>query len=372
MRIDAITIGERHRKDMGDIDALAQSIADVGLLHPIVVTPDGRLIAGARRLEACKRLGLLDVPTTIIDLTQIVRGEQQENAVRKDFTPTEQVSIMRALEPIERQAAKERQTTMNNAETAPVNFTGATGSALDKVAAAVGVSRPTLVKAAEVIKAAEQEPDAFSDLVETMDKTGKVDRAYTELKRRRALAQNEALVASTPSAQVMAGEAYQAIVIDPPWDWGDEGDVDQYGRARPIYATMPIDQIAALPVATFAAPNAHLYLWITNRSLPKGFALLDGWGFRYVTMLTWVKPSFGMGNYFRGSTEHVLFGVRGSLPLLRHDVPTHFTAPRPGLHSAKPDAFYELVQTSSPGPWLDMFARTERPGWATWGAEMCH
>jgi len=163
---------------------------------------------------------------------------------------------------------------------------------------------------------------------------------------------------------------YQTIVIDPPWDWGDEGDVNQFGRARPPYPTMSFEEIAALGVSDLAAENAHLYLWITNRSLPKGFGLLQKWGFRYITVLTWVKPSFGMGNYFRGTTEHVLFGVRGSLPLLRHDVGTHFTAERPGQHSAKPDAFYELVETCSPGPRLEMFARKKRNGWTVWGAEV--
>jgi N6-adenosine-specific RNA methylase IME4 len=164
-------------------------------------------------------------------------------------------------------------------------------------------------------------------------------------------------------------EKEATVVLDPPWDWGDEGDSDQLGRARPTYATMTIEEIAALPIPAVAAANAHIYLWITNRSLPKGFALLESWGFRYITMLTWVKPSFGMGNYFRGSTEQVLFGVKGSLPLLRNDVGTHFLADRAGQHSSKPPAFFDLVETCSPGPWLEMFSRQPRPGWAAWGAE---
>jgi N6-adenosine-specific RNA methylase IME4 len=159
------------------------------------------------------------------------------------------------------------------------------------------------------------------------------------------------------------------IVIDPPWDWGDEGDVDQFGRARPTYETMPLADIAKVPIRKIASPDAHLYLWITNRSLPKGFQLLERWRFRYVTCLTWIKPSIGMGNYFRGQTEHVLFGVRGSLPLLRRDVGTALVAPRPAGHSTKPDEFYDLIETCSPGPWMDIFARRDRPGWLTWGAE---
>ena len=160
---------------------------------------------------------------------------------------------------------------------------------------------------------------------------------------------------------------FTTLVVDPPWDWGDEGDVDQLGRARPTYQTVPYDDLLKMPIGAKATADAHLYLWITNRSLPKGFTLLDAWGFRYVTCLTWVKNSFGMGNYFRGQTEQVLFGVRGSLPLARHDVGTCFSAPRGKEHSSKPDEFYALVQTCSPAPYLDVFGRQQREGWQIWG-----
>ena len=160
------------------------------------------------------------------------------------------------------------------------------------------------------------------------------------------------------------------IVMDPPWDWSDEGDVDHFGRGKPRYHTMSLDEIAAQSLPLGARDDAHLYLWITNRSLPKGFGLLEEWGFRYVTCLTWVKPHYGLGNYYRGQTEHVLFGVRGSLPLLRNDVGTVLHADRAGEHSTKPDEFYELVETCSPGPWMEMYARRRRPGWLEpWGAD---
>ena len=162
---------------------------------------------------------------------------------------------------------------------------------------------------------------------------------------------------------------FSTIVVDPPWDWGDEGDQDQMGRARPTYSTMPYSEIKDLPIPDLSMPDAHIYLWITNRSLPKGFSLLEHWGFRYITCLTWCKPSFGMGNYYRGSTEQILFGVKGSLPLLIRNLGTWFAAPRGQQHSEKPQAFYEMVESASPGPWIDMFARKERLGWVSWGAE---
>lgn len=161
---------------------------------------------------------------------------------------------------------------------------------------------------------------------------------------------------------------FSTIVIDPPWDWGDEGDVDQFGQAKPDYATMPIDEIEKLPIGRIAADDAHLYLWVTNRSLPKAFRLIDAWGFRYITCITWVKPSFGIGNYFRGQTEQILFCVRGSLPLKRKDAPTVLFADRgSGGHSSKPDAAYSFIESCSPQPYIDVFGRAERSGWSVWG-----
>jgi N6-adenosine-specific RNA methylase IME4 len=131
---------------------------------------------------------------------------------------------------------------------------------------------------------------------------------------------------------------------------------------------MTIEQLERLDVGGLADDDCHIYLWITNRSLPKGFRLLEAWGFRYITAITWVKPHFGMGNYFRGQTEHVLFGVKGSQSLKRKDVGTVFEADRgPAGHSSKPPAFLEFVESCSPGPFLEMFSRSSRSGWVAWG-----
>src|ERR1700730_16297644 len=109
MKIDQIQVGFRYRKELGDVRALADSIAEVGLLHPIVVTPEGRLIAGQRRLQACRLLGWKDVPVMVVDLLQAARGEAHENFVRKEMLPSEIVALKRAIEPVERREARERQ-----------------------------------------------------------------------------------------------------------------------------------------------------------------------------------------------------------------------------------------------------------------------
>lgn len=170
---------------------------------------------------------------------------------------------------------------------------------------------------------------------------------------------------------------YRTLVIDPPWEYRRAGGLGSSRAAADNYSTMTNAEIAALPVGDMAADGAHLYLWVTN---PRLFAedhdalgpvdMLRGWGFRYLTLLTWHKLGApGMGWYFRGDTEHVLFGIRGAAPIPpRLRLSNHFAAART-VHSAKPDRFYEIVEQVSPEPRLELFARRRRVGWDVWGNE---
>ena len=231
-----------------------------------------------------------------------------------------------------------------------------------------GVSPKTYDRAVVVIETAPEELKA-----ELREGNITINQAYSQMKRAEKLAKREearqqnAEKVQTLSSPLEAQGLFQTIVIDPAWDYSEEGDNDQFGRGRPDYCLMPIEEIEALPVDRISDKNCHLYIWVTNRSLPKSFRLMDKWGFRYVTCLTWIKPHYGVGNYFRGQTEHVLFGVKGSQPLKRHDVGTWFEAPRGERHSAKPDEFYRLVESCSYAPYIDIFGRKEREGWSVWG-----
>ena len=222
----------------------------------------------------------------------------------------------------------------------------------------------------EIVELAKNEARENDDIVSRSSVLNKIKehkRAEKESKREEVRQENSEKIKSL-SSPLEAQGLFQTIVIDPAWDFSEEGDNDVFGRSRPDYHVMSIEEIEALPVNKIADENCHLYLWITNRSLQKGFRLLDSWGFRYITCLTWVKPYFGIGNYFRGQTEHVLFGVKGSQPLKRKDVGTCFHAPRgERRHSAKPDEFYSLVESCSYAPYIDIFGRKERPGWSVWG-----
>lgn len=145
-----------------------------------------------------------------------------------------------------------------------------------------------------------------------------------------------------------------------------------YHRGKPErhYATMTLDQINALPVADIAAPNCHLWIWGVNRLLGAAYAAADAWGFTPITLLTWCKPGPGMGYYLRNNTEHALLATRGKPMVPTAAAPSSwFNWPR-RRHSEKPADFFELVQTLSPGPRVELFARGRRQGWHAWGDEL--
>lgn len=161
---------------------------------------------------------------------------------------------------------------------------------------------------------------------------------------------------------------YRTICADPPWQYGN---TSTRGAAEDHYPTMTIEELCAIDVRSMAADESHLYLWTTNGFLREAFDVMSAWGFDYKTTLVWVKPQIGMGNYFRSSTEYVLFGVRGGLRTRDCNQRNWFEAKR-GRHSKKPGSFFDLVEKVSGGPFLEMFARERRLSeaeWSYWGNE---
>ncbi len=175
----------------------------------------------------------------------------------------------------------------------------------------------------------------------------------------------------------VAGRRFKTILADPPWQFQNRtGKVAPEHKRLNRYGTMTLDDIKALPVSQAADETAHLYLWVPNALLPDGLAVMRAWGFTYKSNLIWHKlrkdggsDGRGVGFYFRNVTEIILFGVRGknarTLSPGRSQV--NYIGTRKREHSRKPDEQYELIQSCSQGPFLEMFARGERPGWAIWG-----
>ena len=353
--IDQIEVGFRYRKDLGDLRALADSIAEVGLLHPVVVTSSGRLIAGQRRLQACRQLGWTEIPVTVVDLLQAARGEAHENFVRKDLLPSEIVALKRAIEPTERRSARERQGSradLCHPATVAECQRAYPGDARDNIARYLGVGRTTIERAEAVVEAAEEEPEEYGHLVEQMDRSGKVAGAFRRLT---VLKQAKELEAKSPK---LPTGPFQVIVADPPWEYAS-------GNSLP-YPTMPLDEIRELPVQDLADQNAILWLWTTNTHLRAAFEIAEAWGFEYKTALTWVKDRMGTGEWLRGQTEHCLLAARGKPVFIHGSYTTVLNAAR-REHSRKPDEFYTLVEATCPGNRLELFARQARAGWHAFG-----
>jgi N6-adenosine-specific RNA methylase IME4 len=169
---------------------------------------------------------------------------------------------------------------------------------------------------------------------------------------------------------------YAAILADPPWQWQARSAAGEGRSAARHYRTMDLGRLAALPVDALARQHCALFLWVVDPMLPRGLELLERWGFRFATVaFTWVKrsssgrPAFGAGYWTRANPEMCLLGTRGHPRRRSAGVPQLLEAPV-REHSRKPDEIAERIETLVDGPYLELFARAPRPGWASWGDQV--
>lgn len=196
---------------------------------------------------------------------------------------------------------------------------------------------------------------------------------------------------------------YRTIVADPPWPMPETGTMTQKNRSHSEvyiakggkatnpdwwnrttgktvkipYPTMSIAAISELPVKGLAEKDSHLYLWTVNRHIEDAYKIARAWGFKVSTVLVWCKTPMGIGfgGTFCNSAEFCLFCRRGALKALQRIDSTWWHWSRPYVnghiaHSVKPEAFQEMVERVSPGPYLELFARRRRLGWDVWGNEV--
>jgi N6-adenosine-specific RNA methylase IME4 len=239
-------------------------------------------------------------------------------------------------------------------------------NAAPEVWAAVKSGRLAVDAAAQLTKLPEDKQRAVlarSDTRKDGDIRGGLVRAYVKQETKAETArQIEAEPAPMPAGP------FRVIVADPPWAYTKrEGDASHRGDLP--YPSMTTDAICALDVAAITHPqDAILWLWTTNAFMRDAYRVLDAWGFKEKTILTWAKDRMGLGDWLRGQTEHCILAVKGSPTVTL----TNETTLLPGPvreHSRKPDEFYALVERLCPGAKVEMFCRTPRPGWAKWGAE---
>jgi N6-adenosine-specific RNA methylase IME4 len=165
---------------------------------------------------------------------------------------------------------------------------------------------------------------------------------------------------------IAQGLKYRTIYADPPWRYSNQGT---RAATDNHYPTMPVDAIAALPIAQLAEDAAHLHLWTTNAFLFESKRIIEAWGFEYKSCLVWVKPQMGIGNYWRVSHEFLLLGVRGNFAFADHSQMSWVQADRT-VHSRKPAIVRKMIETVSPGPRLELFGRQTCEGWTVWGNQI--
>ena len=187
--------------------------------------------------------------------------------------------------------------------------------------------------------------------------------------------------AASDLACELDGRRFGTVLADPPWRFQNRtGKVAPEHRRLSRYETLSVEEIADLPIANHVKDVAHCYLWVPNALLPAGLDVLSSWGFEYKTNLIWHKvrkdggsDGRGVGFYFRNVTELILFGIRGkgarTLEAGRRQV--NLIATRKREHSRKPDEQYEIIESCSRGPYLELFGRGRRDGWTLWGNQAC-
>lgn len=162
--------------------------------------------------------------------------------------------------------------------------------------------------------------------------------------------------------------------MDPPWNEAGGGKIKR--GADKHYSLMKTDEIMSLPIPDLVDQDGcHIYMWVTNNHLQDGLDCLRAWGFEYITTITWTKDRIGLGQYYRGITEHCLFGTtKKRLPYKldeegrRCQGVTGFYEPKT-IHSRKPIKMRDMIEAVSYEPRIELFARQEFKGWDRWGDE---
>lgn len=360
---------------------LRKSIEADGVLVPVLVLPDGRIIDGHHRWEIAGD----DVPVRIVKA-----DEEKARALAIALNLARRHLSNEQLKGVHEKLRRDKELRKETALALRKE-----GQTQEEVAALVGVDRST-VSVWETDTSDVKNHDACDDIPDTRVSVPKTEhetifeRAQTGETQKSIAAdyqisqQRVSQIVKMVDARNHVPEAvtediplpqkrYRCIVLDPPWPVKkiERETVPNQGVALD-YPTMTVDEIEALPIKDLAQPDGcHVYLWVTQKYLPTGLRLFEQWGVKYQCVMTWVKPTGFTPFSWMYNTEHVLFGRIGSLDLERNGLKLSFDA-KPERHSQKPDVFFERVLEASPGPRLEMFARQARDGFDVWGNEVAN
>lgn len=342
---------------------LKKSIRDVQLYEPVVINQNNILLDGHHRLRACKELGWNKIPVERKFFNDIINETIyviETNVIRRHLTVGQKTKIGMTLEEFYAEKANQRQKQAGKLYGKGKDSLGSDehklseGKARDQAAKAVGLTPTTYLRAKVVLQRGTEAQkkslllgtDKAGTLYKNIIHTEKIDKIKKEI-----------------PFVVAPNGPFDVIVIDPPWDYGNPYDA-KGDRSPPPYPRMSLEEIEAIDFK--ANPDCILWLWTTNGFLHQAFHLIEAWGFEYKACLTWSKDKMGLGRWLRNQTEHCLLAVKGK-PVIDLTNQTTILHAKTRGHSVKPDEFYDLVDSYCFGSKVDWFARTARPGWATFG-----
>lgn len=361
-----------------EFEAMVEDIRANGLREPPWIHPDGRLLDGRNRLRACEILGLTPPYRVWSGDGSPESFVISQNLHRRHLTKDQVAAIAaKYVLPREREEAAKREKSGKGEDGSggrgrkkPSSETGGGfsddhGEAVEVAARKAKVGKGKVLQAEQLLEA---DPEAFARVqageVKLQDAVRKVK---IETIKERAAAEEPADPGVIRDLSTVPG-LFRCVCADPPWRYDDD---NCSGAAEWHYPTMSIKQLQDLGVGKLAHEDGcHLWLWTTWPMIRDCAPLpvLTAWGFRWVGEIVWLKPGMGVGRWLRPSTEILILAVKGNLPLLRADQRGHYEAPR-GRHSEKPGAFYELIESLTPGPRIELFARKRREGWSRHGHE---
>lgn len=383
--IDKILVPDSRRGIVADkVAELAESIREIGLLHPITVTRDFHLIAGAHRLEACQRLGWREIDCSFLDGDSLHTelAEIDENLIRNDLDAISigELAIRRddILDKLGMRASSgDNRFSKNRGEPgAPLPKT------TEHIAKEIGVSKRALqenkqlardlvpevkevirkedIPKKDALKLARMKPDEQKALAEKI--ASGAAKSVVDAKRltvRENVHETQALA---------TGAKFRVVYADPPWQYGNKL-VAGYGAAENHYPVMSIAELCQLPVAEITEENAVLFLWTTSPLLEECFEVVRAWGFRYKTSFVWDKVKHNMGHYNSVRHELLLVCTKGSCtPDVAKLFDSVVSVERSAKHSEKPECFREMIDTLyTHGQKVELFARKPASGWQIWG-----
>lgn len=369
-------------REFGD---LVEDVAEHGLREPIWLHRDGRIVDGRNRYRACLAVLATGGSEYAEPEFRIFEGDDSDlvpfvlslNLHRRHLNESQRAMVAARIAKLPRGANQHAQiqapSQSNAAELLNVSRSSVQSAAkvqedgLPELAAmvqsgVVAVSTAALV--AEAPAEEQREVIAADDEKAIIAKANEIKARKKEQRlAEKALAVAE--IASRPALPLDSLGPFPVLYADPPWRYDFAEDTGR--QIENHYPTMALDEIQKLDVP--ASDDAVLFLWTTSPKLVEGIDVLSAWGFAYVTCMVWVKDRIGMGYYARQQHELLLIGKRGALPVPDpEDRPSSVIQAARGVHSAKPDEAYELIERMYPlREKCELFQRRPRDGWAGWG-----